>query len=169
MRISGVDLGARKASVATILVTAEGEKSLSDVMSVIAHPTTRPDELKYVANAVCELVSHSNYVFIEEPLVGRGVKASMSLSQTAGAIMARLAEENPTASVQMVNVKVWKKKIIGNGNAGKHDIKLWLEEHYPGYSDECGTDQDAIDACCVALFGVHALEILEEYRSVSGE
>lgn len=168
MRVSGVDLGARKASVATYNIDTAGLVTLINVTSFLVHPSQRGHELAILSGMVTEVCKDDNYVFIEEPLVGRGVKASMMISQTAGAIMAALA--GCGVQTEMVNVKTWKMQVCGNGNAAKHDVRLWLEQTYGAYADQCGEDQDAIDACCIGLFGVRTVRIahdLADPRSVS--
>jgi Holliday junction resolvasome RuvABC endonuclease subunit len=82
----------------------------------------------------------------------------MGISQTAGAVMAFLAEQS--IPVELVNVKHWKKELIGNGNASKEDIAMWLSSTHPVYSAQCD-DQDQRDATCVALYGWQILRTVE--------
>jgi Holliday junction resolvasome RuvABC endonuclease subunit len=159
MRVVGVDLGVRKAAVAQYIVNARGHVSLWDVTSFFVHPTNRPHELGTLAELVKNATVGANYVFIEEPLVGRGVKASMQISQVAGAIMAKMALE--AIHTELVNVKHWKKDVCGNGNASKEDVDLWLSTTHPSYADACGDDrhrQDNVDACCIGLFGLATIK-----------
>ena len=156
MRIVGIDLGTRKAALAEFNITARGVVTLRSCLAVYVHPTQRGKELSRLSHDVGEICAHANYVFIEEPLVGRGVKASMQISQTAGAIMANLATRG--IHNELVNVKHWKKDVVGNGNASKEMIKMWLNTHHTAYDAACEGDQDKVDACCIGLFGIATLE-----------
>jgi len=145
---------------------------LYDVTTFYVHPAVRPKELATLTTTMIDACKGANYVFIEEPLVGRGVKASMQISQVAGAVMAMLG--NHGIHTELVNVKTWKKDICGNGNASKEDVDMWLSTTHPSYAEACGDDrhrQDNVDACCIGLFGVATLEranhgLLEDVRSV---
>ena len=181
MIICGVDLGTRKSAVSRLSVGSDRDDvpmampmSRVNAISLMVHPTQRANELHILATMTSEACEGSNYVFIEEPLVGRGVKASMGISQTAGAVMAWLGQMSiPT---ELVNVSHWKKGLLGKGNASKEDIEMWLSTNYPVYSAECD-DQDQRDATCVALYGWQTLRSLKaglfrdevsDPRSVSG-
>lgn len=156
MKIAGIDLGKHRVSVVTYLLTSANVAQLKDVTTVLVHPTVRGQELHSLAKAVAG-VSHSqqwDYAFIEEPLVGRGVKASMEISQTAGAILASLSAVG--VHTELVNVATWKMQVIGRGNAGKQDIKVYLNENHPKYAAECES-QDEYDAACIGLFGVETI------------
>jgi Holliday junction resolvasome RuvABC endonuclease subunit len=156
MKIAGIDLGKQRVSVVTYLLTSANAVQLKDVTTVLVHPTVRGQELHTLAKAVTG-VSQSqqwDYAFIEEPLVGRGVKASMEISQTAGAIMASLAAIG--THIELINVQTWKMQIVGKGNAGKGDIRLYLDENHPKYAASCES-QDEYDAACIGLFGVETI------------
>lgn len=149
MIICGIDLGSRKTAVARLSQAPDGEASLSAV-TLLVHPAHRGMELYALANYTAAACVNADMVYIEEPLVGRGVKASMALSQVAGTLMAKLAGEQ--IPCDLVNVKTWKSKVVGNGNADKKAIEMWLKENHPKYAAHCG-DQDQFDAACIALFG----------------
>lgn len=159
MRVAGVDLGSRKAAVAQYVISAKGVISLWDVTSFYVHPTQRGHELALLSQMVRDAVQGANYVFIEEPLVGRGVKASMQISQTAGAIMSATGLDQ--IHTELVNVSTWKSRIVGDGRASKETVEMWLTAQHRPYADACGegTDrQDKVDACCIGLFGVSCIE-----------
>ncbi len=101
-------------------------------------------------------LEEGDYVFVEEPLVGRGgVKTAIRLSSVRGII--HLCAELAQASVYPVNVQTWKKEIVGKGNASKSDVAAWVKENHPhmtGSLDDLGKfKQDGIDAYCIALYG----------------
>lgn len=156
MKIAGIDLGKHRVSVVTYLLTSENEVQLKDVTSVLVHPTVRGRELHTLSKAVVGVSDSQqlDYAFIEEPLVGRGIKASMEISQTAGAILATLSAAG--VHTELVNVGTWKQQVVGKGNAGKQDIKVYLDENHPKYAERCGS-QDEYDAACIGLFGVETI------------
>lgn len=162
MLVCGVDLGTRKSAVARLYMHDEPDHSLnpllSDAVSLMVHPASRAHELLLLSEMTALACTGASYVFIEEPLVGRGVKASMNISQTAGAVMAQLASIG--VSTELVNVQHWKKEVIGMGNASKKDIEMWLSATHPVYSAECD-DQDQRDATCIALYGWQTLRSVE--------
>ena len=154
MIVCGVDLGSRKAAVARLSQLPDRTESSLSAVSLLVHPTQRAFELYALANLVAEACVQADMVFIEEPLVGRGVKASMQLSQVAGSLMARLAADG--IPCDLVHVSTWKSRVIGDGGADKKKIEMWLKENHPTYAAHCG-DQDQYDAACIAIFGQQIL------------
>lgn len=156
MKIAGIDLGKRRIAAVTYLLTADDKIVIKDATSVLLHPTLRGQELLDLSKAAALLAQSQQweYAFIEEPLVGRSVKASASLSETAGAILAYLTQIG--VRTEYVNVKTWKSRIIGNGNASKTQIEEHVKRAYPRYAEVCD-DQDQFDAACIGLFGVHTI------------
>jgi Holliday junction resolvasome RuvABC endonuclease subunit len=163
VKISGVDLGVRKAAVATLLVDAQGEHHLHALASYYAHPTIRGKELTTLMEMVGRHIHDSNYVFVEEALVGRGIKTSLQISQTVGAILAESASRGVHS--EPVNVSSWKKAVVGSGNASKDTIRLWLNSHHEPYAAACGNDQDQFDAVCIALFGASTISSYDHTRA----
>jgi Holliday junction resolvasome RuvABC endonuclease subunit len=151
IKIAGIDLGIRKAAVAVYGINDEYEPCLLDAISFFVHPTMRGKELSTLSTMITQICDW-DYAFIEEALIGNNRKYSMRISQTSGAIMAAL--DAAGVHTELVNVKTWKKDVIGNGNANKEMIQTWLIENYNSYAVECGEDQDKFDACCIGLFGV---------------
>ena len=147
MIIIGVDLGGRKAAVA---VYADGQ-----LVKVDAHATepvfSRPNQLASVALWVAQQTMNADQIFIEEPIIGRGVRASIQVIQMGGAVLSELIGR----SVHMIPVGNWKKTILGKGDASKEHVKAWLESAHPEYAILCQGDQDRIDAICIGLYGVH--------------
>lgn len=147
MQTVGVDLGGRKIACAVFdngYLTRVHARSL---------PATIPrgQALSVLAWDVVAQTATTDVVFyIEEPLVGRGVRASLQIAQTAGALLATI---NKTPA-HLVPVATWKKAVVGRGNADKLLVKSWLESHYPAYAQMCEGNQDKIDAVCIGLYGV---------------
>ena len=54
---------------------------------------------------------------------------------------------------RLVEVAKWKKAVIGNGGASKDDISRFLARTSPDYHDQCGNNQNYVDATCIALYG----------------
>lgn len=154
MWVAGIDLGVRKVSVAMY------NGDWTHTVTLMVHPSAREQELMLLSTMLTHAITDADYAFIEEPLVGRGVRASMLISQTAGAVMSTMARSGHR--VELVNVKHWKKAIIKNGNASKKDVADWLEQTHPEYFEVC-EDQDQIDATCIALYGASLVQ-----RATSG-
>ena len=151
--VMGIDLGGRKVACSVLDGT-----HLVAVGAYVADPNTpRCWQLKSIAEHVFAIAveSQADYIFIEDPLVGRNVKSSMMLAETKGAVLARLADLHTIRVVQieMANVRSWKLRVVGNGNASKEDVKLHLSEANGAYPAMCGSDQDKYDAVAIGLYG----------------
>lgn len=90
---------------------------------------------------------------VEEPgfgLAGRAHGNGMiPITKVCGALLA--AGSRAGAVTVEVNNKRWKKRIVGNGNAKKPDINLWVRKHWPKLWRACKGRQDTCDAACIAL------------------
>ena len=139
----------RKAAVA---ICYDGE--LKSSTSITLKKGDRQEELAFLAEWVSSRLIMCDYIVIEEPLIGRGVRASLQIALTAGAVMSAV---HPIKS-SFVPVKTWKKEVIGNGNADKEAVRMWLHNADGGYALVCGDDQDRIDASCIALYGAGLLD-----------
>jgi Holliday junction resolvasome RuvABC endonuclease subunit len=127
----------------------------------------RPEVLGQLAEQVDELFSEVDFeaVFVEQPLVGRGgAHATIVQAQVQGLVLAR-AHRAATPGVYTVNVKSWKKQVVGNGNADKAAVAAWLETHQPVLAGLAAGDQDLVDAACIALYGRAVLERAERIRA----
>ena len=99
-----------------------------------------------------ELLDKSIPVFIEQPLMGRSAHATIVQAQSNGVVQAA-ATLAGMERVYEVNVRSWKREVIGRGNADKAYIHSWLRSHHPSLADNAGDDQDLTDAAAVALYG----------------
>lgn len=148
MILGGVDLGGRKAAVS---IFEDGK--MTQVVSLEVPISYRARELRTLGEWCFGYLKVCNYVFVEEALIGRNVRSSLQVAQTAGAVMAGLGGILPIRSYY-VEVKKWKKELIDNGNAGKEVVAQWLLMKHPAYAALCGSNQDRIDATCIGLYGV---------------
>lgn len=153
MKTMGIDLGIRKTALA-----AWGENGL-----VLTEAWETPSPHR--ANQLSDLAMYAmgfaamwepDYIFIEDTLVGNNVKYSLQLTEHKGALLAALGplmRLTGLKGVFMVNNKVWKKEVLGNGNSTKEDVRHYLESQDGAYPALCGNDQDRIDAACIGLYG----------------
>lgn len=170
MKLMGIDLGARKVSWS---VFVDGELETAGAYEFKPR-STRALELVHLVEALpWDHVFDASKVFIEEPPVGRSVRASLLLAQTAGALAYAIQNDSPAANVHLVENMSWKKAITGSGSAKKEEIAAWLEQsHESWFRDFClyerpkaGTtvQQDVVDAVCIGLYGVELHRRTEEF------
>ena len=142
--IAGIDCAKNKIAV----VRYEPEEDRVEVFTYICEEANRCRQLASISGIAREATSGCEVVWIEEALVGRNTRSSLHVAVTTGAVAAGLS-----VKAYFVPVKAWKRKIIGNGNANKGAIALWLNANHETYAEQCGDDQDLIDATCIALYG----------------
>lgn len=147
--VGGVDLGGRKAAISLFR-----DGHLVDVAHLEIPRSRRSQELRTLGHWSWTVLKECDYIFVEEALVGRGVRASLQVTQSVGAVLASLGD----LRVDLVPVKTWKKELTGNGNASKEDVAKWLQTNYPSYASACGPNQDRIDATCIGLYGIRVHE-----------
>jgi Holliday junction resolvasome RuvABC endonuclease subunit len=89
-------------------------------------------------------------LWIERPILGGSGNplAAIRIALTAG-----LAAGVSTARVEFVFPVVWKAAVVGDGHAGKPACGHWLARWHPALAAACGTDEDLVDAACIALYG----------------
>ena len=108
--------------------------------------------------------SQPPYIYMEEPFIHSVHKSSViPMAMMAGVIALGISNAFPKYDVDlltMVPPPKWKKKVIGKGNVGKSEIKKWVvEELKPSEykrlvkANVYGSDQDLIDAFCIAKYG----------------
>lgn len=160
MIIGGVDLGGRKAAVSIFV-----DGVLTNVAALEVPKTSRARELRTLAEWTFGYLKVCDLVFIEEPLIGRGVRASLQVAQTAGAVLASLGGLLGVES-DLIPVGTWKKDVIGNGSANKEMVSLWLKSSHPSYAVQCADNQDRIDAICIGLYGVQLRDRAEHLEKL---
>lgn len=89
-------------------------------------------------------VIRCQWAAVEEPMIGVNARAALMQMQAIGAVRACLFEVEIAHA--LVSVGVWKRAVIGNGNATKEEIKRWALAH--GVKD--GLSQDHYDAYAIA-------------------
>lgn len=101
-------------------------------------------------------------VALEAPFIHRlHPTGSIGLAQVNGALLAGL-DKQVTISVQPSH---WKKSILGVGNANKDLINEWVTANHPKMMEVFAAQkytQDLTDAFCVALHGMHVLELRDK-------
>lgn len=92
-------------------------------------------------------------MYIEEPVVAgaRNIRSSLLIAQIAGVV---LSVTEGMDRVYFVPVSSWKRATHGSGAADKASVASWLSIYHPDVSHWC-TDQDLVDAACVAFYGLH--------------
>jgi Holliday junction resolvasome RuvABC endonuclease subunit len=160
LMVAGVDLGGSR-----IAVSYFQGKELLDLHLAYYDQKDRPQALFYTLDQIIKNPNYSltDYFFVEEPIVGRGVRASMQLSQMLGAFAYELGCRYMGEKLQLVPVTTWKQHTVGKAHATKEEVSSWLSTNFPVYSDRCGGNQDLVDATCI---GLHGARVVEDARSV---
>lgn len=129
-------------------------------------PRACKEAYKYVRDTVKEFTKegHRVFVFIEEPVVGRGgVRSTLMQTKANGAMQAGASMAG--ALVQEVNNSSWKKRVVGKGNCGKPEVKEWLRQNWPYAYVKADGDQDIMDAACILRFGEQFISVKEKIDS----
>lgn len=160
--VFGMDLSSRKLAIVRLDLDDNNEPTVWTFMAdrkeknrgnVLAHFSEELDSLFDVV-----MLDEADYVFIEQPVVGRGgVHSTIVQAQVQGVVLA-MAVLCGAGGAYPVNVKTWKKDIVGHGGADKDKVRAWLADHHPVLSELAGEDQDLVDASCVALYGKSVIE-----------
>lgn len=119
--------------------------------AIIDKDENRPYELWQLGEAFFSAIEDpEDRVYIEEPpLAGsRNLRVFLHLSQSSGVLASY-----GTDYTNFVEVSKWKKHVVGRGNATKPDVAKWLEKNHKNLFDQCGGDQNFVDATCIALYG----------------
>lgn len=100
----------------------------------------------------------AKYVFIESPVytARAGARSLIPQATVFGAILAAFARHHQYI-VEPVNNTVWKKGIVGSGNASKRDVGVAVEHLWPSIYRTIAGDQDLLDAAAIALYGKELL------------
>lgn len=151
MNVVGIDLGVHKIALANMGETPHVAVHQVEADSPRAHQLW---ELASFAQHFAVL-AQAGCVWVEKPIIGNNRKYSMQLSEVCGAVMYALA--NTGYDIRTVDHGTWKKELLGNGHAGKDDIRNYINVTHGAYAPLCGDDQDAYDATCVGLYGQEVL------------
>lgn len=151
--IIGLDPSSRKIALA---ISVNGGKPTlrTKALGMNDMPRACGVAYRFVRSVVREYASdgHHVFLFIEAPVVGRGgVGSTLKQTKTNGAMQAGAFTAG--ASVVEVNNKTWKKRVVGNGNAGKPQVKQWARDCWPYLHDLADGDQDLLDAGAILRYG----------------
>lgn len=154
MTIWGVDIGVRS------YYAASNDGFILEIQE-LKKGGARSEELRHLSLSFGELVREEDLVVVEEPpLAGsRNIRTALHLNQTVGAILSATP-----AKIVLAPVSAWKKAICGNGNAGKDDVRAWLEANHPEYHDRCAGNQNLVDATVISFYGAQLGEAAAELR-----
>ena len=111
-------------------------------------------------------LTKNDYIIFEKVnMFMRGYNSKLSNIMSLAFIQATIINEfSDKISISEVNVKTWKKVVLGNGNAHKEDSVKFVEENYPQVDlnvivehkrkpTEYLKDDDTADAICIGLYG----------------
>lgn len=151
--IVGVDLGTRRVALACIDADWVWSVDLGTARSKREYPSEIEAgvELGVRARAasVNVLVEDRIRFFYERPIVFKNINTSVGQALSAGAFFAQLSG----VFTQIYPSAVWKKEVIGNGNASKDDTRTWVESKYPALAEACEDVEDRFDAVAICEFG----------------
>lgn len=143
--VYGVDIGVR--SFAVVHLWDTGAQPWFETFTV--PKSNRQRELQVLYNEVAAFNAESTLFAEEPPLAGsRNVRVAFQLNQVFGSILSAFP-----GHAYAVPVPSWKKAICGRGNIDKSSVADWLRAHHPELHQQCGGDQNLVDAACIALYG----------------
>lgn len=160
MIIAGLDLGVRK--VAMFVMDTETKEMSCEEWEAPAY-LSRPEQLKHLSDYVFLSIEYGRVqeVWIEDTLIGNNIKYSLALTEVKGALMCDLVGliwAGRISRIETVNVGMWKKTVVGRGNATKQEVREFLVGQDARYAEICGDSQDRYDAAAICLCGA----IIEE-------
>lgn len=160
--VVGADVSA--ARIAYVAARADGELIAST--KYVLGPKSGPDVCWLAYKRTRQFIKKVGqgdirvHAFIEDALVGRGgIKSTKVQAFTNGAVQA--AFHGSGAGVQLVNVKTWRKAVVGNGNAPKSDTGPALYTAWADAHEAADGDEDLLDAAAICLYGIGILRIGE--------
>jgi len=155
----GIDLGVRKLAVATFTDGDAGFSLYHTNVFEAEENVSRHTQLRSIGMFAQSSVHgyQTDCVFVESVIVGNNHKYSIGLAQTLGAVLASIL---PGVRVELVDNKVWKRDVVGNGNATKDQISNYIDVTHPAYAPLCEGEhkQDRYDAVCIGLYGIVVLD-----------
>src|SRR3954471_15830535 len=146
MIVGGVDLGVRKVAISLWV-----NGYLTHVADFEIPRYDRAKELRTLSHWTWSHLKVCDAAWVEETIIAGSRRTSVQMAQSCGAILNSLAT---LKYVGLVPVTMWKKEIIGSGNATKVEVATWLQTNYASYAALCAGNQDRIDATCIGLYGV---------------
>lgn len=150
--IVGVDLGTRRVALSCIdedfVWSLDMDKvALRRIYSSEWQMGTALAESSYLAMRNAGIAPSKMY--FERPVVFKNVNTSVGQALSAGAFFSHL----PGQAVQIYPSSVWKKEVIGSGNANKADTRSWVEREHPTLAQACAGVEDCYDAVAICEYG----------------
>lgn len=151
MRVAAIDTDTKQ--IAWAVVELGGPESSTFMSgSIKAKGRRAEDRFPGLMKSFREFVPlwwRNDWVYLELPAYTRNAGATISQSVMLGGLSAVLLEAGLNFSY--VNNTVWKKALLGAGNATKDQIRAWVKACYgdaPNSQDEC-------DALAIAQWGLN--------------
>ncbi len=160
--IVGVDLGTRRAALACIDIGWVWWANLDTTAMRRAYPSEwqMGNRLGDMAGDAMHEVGLNQgepdeFLYFERPVVFKSVNTSVGQALSAGAFFANLCGQ----AVQIYPSSVWKKEVVGSGNASKDDTRAWVESVYPALAEACAGIEDCYDAVAICEYGRRVAEL----------
>ena len=118
--------------IESVKFDAKGKKALDRFPDIAKGLAALPD------------IVYGGTVAIEKPLYFKNPHSTISISEVVGAVKGIL--EISHIPYRTVDNRVWKKEVVGMGNASKEDIMKYATKHFSSQFVE----QDWADAACIA-------------------
>ena len=147
MTVYGIDVSTTKIAVAKI--SSDG----FDVIELTAKSRSWESRLQQIYPQFFEYVSENmvtdDFVVIEDVPLVQNRAALIKLTHFVA--MCKVTCLHHKIDCFPVNVKTWKRSVLGDGNADKDKIKAMAKQIFGAKIDKLS--QDAADALCVAKWG----------------
>jgi hypothetical protein len=147
--IYGCDVGSRR------LAVADPEQPHYEVFLLpLMRSRQRVDiaaDLPILGEWISLTVPNNALIVLEKPFKGSvagNIGTAVRLSMVAGAVIS-----SHQGRCVLVNPSVWKKAVVGHGNAGADQIRGWVSDNHPAIAEACQEDQDLYCAACMGLYG----------------
>jgi Holliday junction resolvasome RuvABC endonuclease subunit len=130
-------------------VIFDSNKNIVDSFFIESTKKIWEDRLTELVTELDKVKVTINIAYIETPIYMQNIKATNSIARVVGIVHSWLIRNNiPDFEV---DVKAWKKGVLGNGNAKKEEIMKFVKSNY---GSKLIYNQDLADAACISLWGV---------------
>lgn len=113
------------------------------------HAQSRDTELEMMGGFFDDLPVPSK-IAVESPVVAgsRNLRTALDMAMTAGAVVA--GARRAGAEVHLVPPALWKKTVVGKGNATKEEVAAFVRSADSRFAAAAEGDQDLVDAFCIS-------------------
>ena len=155
MILCGIDPGSSKLGMAFLKIDNGGTPILLGVHHIEPRKATFNLRMKEIFHEVSELFEHykPEKIWIESQFLRSNPDAFKKLCYAVGVIMASNYSFSD-AEMEIINVKSWRKAIIGNGNASKKETIEKLKQIIPNIPETI--EEDSIEAIGIAYALFHS-------------